>query len=139
MTTHGCITAIFLNLIALISQLHHFYYYLYDIKPSYLKPFEMMSGLRSPKSIGLTDKKVIQEFMKRQRLLMNIYEILTAKVLPITVFSIIISIYSFNCSIVEFIVIGIPRSILWAFAGYTTFNNLLASHVFLHYLLLLEI
>jgi hypothetical protein len=122
MTTHGCITAIFLNLIALISQLHHFYYYLYDIKPSYLKPFEMMSGLRSPKSIGLTDKKVIQEFMKRQRLLLKIFEIFTGRVLLVTVFSIIFPIYCFNCSIVEVIVIGIPHSILWAFAGYTTFN-----------------
>ena len=121
-TIHGCITTIFLNLFALISQLHHFYYYKYDIKPSYLKPFEMMSGLRSPKSIGLTDEKVIQQFMRRQRLLLNVCEIFTEKALPLTAFLMIVSIFYLNRSIVEFIFIGIPHSILLAFAGYITCN-----------------
>jgi hypothetical protein len=44
------------------------------------------------------------------------------KVLLATVFSIIFPIYYFNCSIVEVLVLGIPHSILWVFAGYTTFK-----------------
>jgi hypothetical protein len=43
--------------IAIFSQLVQYYNYKNDIKPSYLKPFEMLSGLRSPKALISQIKK----------------------------------------------------------------------------------
>ncbi len=47
---------IFMIILALVSQLLHYINYKKNLKPSYLKPFDMMSGLVSPKSIGLTNE-----------------------------------------------------------------------------------
>ncbi len=48
-------------ILALISQSLHYWKYCKNESPSYLKPFEMICGLVSPKSIGLMDKEdVIQ-------------------------------------------------------------------------------
>jgi len=53
--TAGCLIVS----ITVFSQLVQYYNYKNDIKPSYLKPYEMLSGLKSPKSVGLTDKEEI--------------------------------------------------------------------------------
>jgi hypothetical protein len=45
--------------LSLISQLINIWYSYKDIKPSFLKPFERMSGLVSQKSIGLKNKREI--------------------------------------------------------------------------------
>jgi hypothetical protein len=41
------------GILALILQLLHYWKYYKNESPSYLKPFEMICGLVSPKSIGL--------------------------------------------------------------------------------------
>jgi len=120
MRIHGNIAATFVNSIVIISELYHYKNYKNGIKPSYLKPFEMMSGLVSPQSIGLTNKQIIYEFMKRTRVLLNFCQILTDKALPFFSFTLIISIYSVNCSLLEIIIIGIPHSILWALVANIT-------------------
>jgi hypothetical protein len=58
-----------------ISQLLHYWYHKRNIKPSYLKPFEMMSGLVSPQCIGLYNEKDITKMMKRFKLLIKLSEI----------------------------------------------------------------
>ncbi len=50
---HLNVALILFTLLTLNSQLIHYYNYKNDIKQTYLKVFEMMSGLVSPKSIGL--------------------------------------------------------------------------------------
>ena len=45
--------AAFASFPSIVSQIIHYFNYKNDIKPSYLKPFEMLSGLVSPKSIGV--------------------------------------------------------------------------------------
>jgi len=68
-------------LIAIVSQIIHYYNFKNNIKPSYLKPFEMISGLCSPKSIGLTNQTEIYKMIKLSKklfILLNItYKIQT--------------------------------------------------------------
>ena len=57
-------------LIGMSSQIITYSNYKNAIKPSYLKPFEMMSGLVSPQSIGLTNRKDIYKLVKRSKFFM---------------------------------------------------------------------
>jgi hypothetical protein len=50
--------------LSLVSRCLHYVNYRNDKKPSYLKPFEMMSGLVSPKSTGLTEEEDINQLLK---------------------------------------------------------------------------
>ena len=72
-----------LTFLGLISQVLHYNNYKNGIKPSYVKPFEMMSGLVSPKSIGLTNREEIYGIIKVFKTLFII-----CKTLPILMFCI---------------------------------------------------
>jgi hypothetical protein len=54
---------------AFSSQLLHYLKYYKNESPSYLKPFEMISGLVSPKSIGLINEEDINQLLKRSQLI----------------------------------------------------------------------
>jgi hypothetical protein len=55
--------------LTLFSQLlHHWKYYKNEI-PSYLKPFEMISGLVSPKSIGLINREDINQLLNKSKIM----------------------------------------------------------------------
>jgi hypothetical protein len=60
------------GLLALFSQILHYWKYYKNESPSYLKPFEMISGLISPKSIGLINREVINQLLKRSKLMFKI-------------------------------------------------------------------
>ena len=62
---------IFALLITIVSHLIHIWYYKKGVKPSYLKPFEMMSGLFSPQSIGLTDCEDVYKLVTKSKLLLH--------------------------------------------------------------------
>jgi hypothetical protein len=62
-------TPILLTLTSLSSQLIYFYNYKNDIKYSFLKLFEMMSGLVLSKSIGLTKIEEIYKLVKQLKML----------------------------------------------------------------------
>ncbi len=47
------------NLLALFSQLLHYWKYYKNESPSYLEPFEMISGLVSPKVLDLWTEKIL--------------------------------------------------------------------------------
>jgi hypothetical protein len=64
------------NLLALFSQLLHYWKYYKNESPSYLKPFEMISGLVSPKSIGLVDREDINELLKTSKLMFKVSKFL---------------------------------------------------------------
>ncbi len=80
---HITFTETIFGLIALVSQLLNFWYYKNNIKSSYLKPFEMMTGLVSPQSIGLSNREDIEKLLKRSRILFFISRIVT-KTAPFT-------------------------------------------------------
>jgi hypothetical protein len=55
--------------LALFTQLLHYWKYYKNESPSYLKPFEMISGLVSPKSIGLINREDINQLLKKSKIM----------------------------------------------------------------------
>jgi len=109
----------------LISQIIHYYNFKNDIKPSYLRPFEMISGLISPKSIGLTDKEQIYDLIKQSKTLFICCEFMLTKVIPLMGFSMGFLTFSLNCSLIELIVYCIPHCILVSSAIYSGYSIIL--------------
>jgi hypothetical protein len=58
--------------LSLISQLLHYWKYYKNESPSYMKPFEMISGLVSPKSIGLINKEDINQLLNKSKLMFKV-------------------------------------------------------------------
>jgi hypothetical protein len=54
---HYNISGILITILVLFSQMIHYYNYKKGIKSLCFKPFEMISGLVSPKSVGLVEKR----------------------------------------------------------------------------------
>jgi hypothetical protein len=53
--------------LALFSQSLHYWKYYKNESPSYLKPFEMICGSVSPKSIGLINREDINQLLKKSK------------------------------------------------------------------------
>jgi hypothetical protein len=109
-------------LLALTSQLIYFYNYMEDIKPTYFKVFEMMSGLISPKSIGLTNKEEIYEMLKVYKILFKICELNAGKIMPLMGFLLNIIPFAMKCSIGDTILYGIPHSLLYGCGAHYAFT-----------------
>ncbi len=62
--------------LALSTQLLHYWNYFKSESPSYLKPFQMISGSVSPKSIGLMDREDINKLLKKFKLSFGVMKIL---------------------------------------------------------------
>jgi hypothetical protein len=92
-------------LLPLISQIIHYSNYKKGINASYLKPFEMISGLISPKSIGLTNEEEIHEFVKRSKFLFIFCKICSVMSGLIGLLMYIIC-YLLNCSLTQTIIFG---------------------------------
>jgi hypothetical protein len=98
--------------LSIISQIIHYYQYKTNQYPIYLKPFEMMCGLVSPKSIGLTNEKDIYGIIKYTKLVFrfiifhqnnNIYNN----------FFLTLIVFGLNYSTLELIILGFPWSLLF--------------------------
>jgi hypothetical protein len=109
-------------LLALTSQLIYYYNYKYSIKPTYLKVFEMMSGLVSPKSIGLTKEEEIYGIISITKISYFVCKIITEKIIPISAMALIMIPYLMNCTIMEIIVYGIPHTILFSLMCYYVYS-----------------
>lgn len=113
---------ILFTILCIGSQSIFYYNYRNGIKPTFLRVFEMMAGLVSPKSIGLTDKKVILDLLKKTDILFKLTKINNNIVSNI--FCMVISIipYIINCSPIETIVFGIPNTIFLMIFSYHSYN-----------------
>jgi hypothetical protein len=60
------------GILALFSQILHYWKYYKNESPSFLKPFEMISGLISPKSIGLINTEDINQLLKKSKLMFKV-------------------------------------------------------------------
>jgi hypothetical protein len=120
--------------IALFSQLVQYYNYKNDIKPSYLKLFEMLSGLRSPKNIGLTDKEEIYKFAKLSKLLFTGSEFLTKIAMPFLSFLLPFLSFCLKCSLKELILYALPHSILFGFSAYSV-HSIIFWQIIYYYLI----
>ena len=58
--------------LCLFSQILHYWKYYKNESPSYLKPFEMISGLVSPKSIGLINREDINQLLNKSKLMFKV-------------------------------------------------------------------
>jgi hypothetical protein len=127
---HANICLIFMTILTLISQLLHYINYKKGLKPSYLKPFKMMSGLVSPKSIGLINKVKIYKFLKISKQLFFICDIFTEKMVPII--CLIINIWPMIkvCSLKQLILYIIPMNMIYAFCGYVAYSITLYQMVY---------
>ena len=116
------------NLIAILcigTQLIYYYNYRNGIKPTFLKVFQMMSGLVSPKSIGLTDRAEILKLIRRTDFLIKFAKINNRIIVPMIVFLWSILPYILYCSPLEIFIFGIPNSILLAFQGYSMVESII--------------
>jgi hypothetical protein len=70
-------TIVLLGSSVLFSQLLHYWKYYKNESPSYLKPFEMISDLVSPKSIGLINREDINQLLKKSEIMLKVSKFLT--------------------------------------------------------------
>jgi hypothetical protein len=127
-------TQIIWGILALISQSLHYWKYYKNESPSYLKPFEMISGLVSPKSIGLMDREDINQLLNKSKLMFKVSKSLTMG----------LSIGSFFVSLIPLIInssfelylIEIFWSLLIAACNYFA-SNIILSHMTYFYIICL--
>ena len=108
---HMNICIILYALIGMSSQIINYWYYKNNVKPSYLKLFEMMSGLVSPQSIGLTNKKHIYKIVMRMKFLLFGARIILISTVRISIAVSMILLFQ-NESIIDICFITIPLGIV---------------------------
>jgi hypothetical protein len=91
----------------------------------------MMSGLISPKSIGLTNKEEFYKLIKESKILFSIGERNIDKVIPLMAFLLCFVSFIINCSLLDLMTFGIPYSLLQTFNALHLFYNVLASRLLL--------
>ena len=96
----------------------------------------MMSGLVSPKSLGLTDEQQITKLLKRTNILLKCLKINNYRILPMIAFTFVTSIYSFTTNMWETVCYGIPNAIITTIFA-IHFNNLITYHLLLHFIICL--
>jgi hypothetical protein len=100
------------NSLALTSQLIFYYIYKNGIKQTHLKVFDMMSGLISPKSIGLTNKVEINKLIKESKILFSICE-WNNKIITPMIFTLNLLPFILNYSLLDLMIFGIPHTFLY--------------------------
>ena len=114
------------SILSLISQLIYYNNYRNGINPTFLRVFQMMSGLVSPKSLGLTDQREIRKLLKTTRIGFKYLEWNNNNVIPIMGFLTVFPIYLSYTTPLEVTIYGIPNSIItsfWAVYVFKIFVN----------------
>ena len=128
---HLNLAAIFYGLTSLVSYVLHFYYYKRDIKPTYLRPFEMMAGMVSPQDIGLKDGKCIIELLNRSRSLFRFSKILSKLFAMCSVIFTSEILFS-QQSIFQLLFLSIPWQILLGMFVYFAANDIIYQIVYFY-------
>jgi hypothetical protein len=111
-------------LLSITPQLLNFWMYYKNIYPTYLRPFAMMSGSVTPKSIGLTKREDIQKLISRSKICFFIANLNTIAVLIVSFFLSFLPIIM-KLDLKQSLLFGIPWSLLFAVSSHYTF----CSHV----------
>ena len=82
------------SLLVLSSQFTYYYNHKNDIKPTFLRVFQMMSGSITPRAVGLTNSEQILKLLKKTRILFKIIDFNNKYLLPFVAFFFIIAIYN---------------------------------------------
>ena len=100
-------------------QLIYYYNHSKGIKPTFLAVFDMLSGLISPESIGLTDKLTLKKLCQRSKTLFSITYFSTTRMTPL-IGLLCVYPYYLKTSLWETMMFGVPNAI---FLGWVTFTN----------------
>jgi hypothetical protein len=111
--THLNVAGLLAFLSTLIQQLIYYYNTKNNINPTYHKVYDMMSGLVSPKSIGLTNGEEIYKLIKESKFWFSFCRCNIQILVPIFGVSNLLP-FVFNCSALDTIIFGIPHSLLYA-------------------------
>ena len=112
------------SLFPLTSQLIYYYNHRNGIKPTFLRVFQMMSGLVSPKSLGLTDGEEIKRLLNITRRMKPLIILNNEYIFPFIGFTFVEIFYLVYGSPMEALIYGVPNAVLWSlFAKY--FGNIL--------------
>ena len=98
-------------ILTLLSQLNYYYNQRNGIKPTFLRVFNMMSGLVTPNSIGLIEGKDIKKLLKIGKLF-KIIIFNNNIVFPILGFILMFGLYFSFTKPIETLLYGIPNSML---------------------------
>jgi hypothetical protein len=112
--THLNVAALLVFLSTLIQQLICYSNTKNNINPTHYKVYDMMSGLVSPKSIGLTNGEEIYKLIKQSKLWFSFCRCNVQILAPIFALSINLLPFVLNCSALDTIIFGIPHSLLFA-------------------------
>jgi len=120
-----------LHIQAMVSQIIFLVNYMNQTKPTDLRIFDVMSGLMTPQSMGLIDKKIVFKLnlmFKRVIIFGNQYN----RFIPIQVFLVVfISFYS-NLSTIDLFIYGLPNTIIFIFTGIYTCQILLWQFIYFY-------
>jgi hypothetical protein len=119
-----------LNQLSLLLCLSHYYYYINDVKFSFMKPFDMMCGLVSPKSIDITNCDDIRKILKKGKVLFKYYYEISrfaypwfcAAFLPLVL----------NCSVKQIFLFAFPWSVFHTLCTYYIININLCHFVYFY-------
>ena len=115
---HCDIIIITTAILTLSSQLIYYKNYRNGIKPTFLRIFQMMSGLVTPKSLGLTNQTEISKLIQRTRTLLK-YVKVNFNLLPIIIIVMIICIYLANgWTLFDALTFGLGNGIVLALFAY---------------------
>ena len=130
---HQYIATIFYALLSLTSQVIYYYNHKNDIKPSFLKVFQMISGLVSPKSIGLTDKVEIYKLVKISKILFKYCRPNVNIFIPFLAFILNFVPLVMNSSFADTLIYSFPHSIIFSMLCHYIYTyKRMASDLFLY-------
>ena len=118
------------GLIVMTSQLNYYYNYKRGIKPTFVRVFQMMSGLVTPNSVGLYREENIKRIMKYKKII----EILIKNnrtILPILAFIFPLTMFSLNESFIDILLYGLPNSLFQSLVSYYTANIIFIQTIYL--------
>jgi len=107
--------------LSLVLQIINYKFYDKNKLPKYLKPFKMISGFISPKTVGLTEKTQIEKLMKYTKYLFAVTNFLSPNAY-IAAFLLSFVYLAINYSVWQLITFGIPWSICFGFAGWFSYS-----------------
>ena len=116
----------------LIFPIIHYKYYFKGKEPTYLRPFHMMSGAVTPRSIGLTDKRDVQKLLKTTELLLKCAYFLIASGIPSAVIVAGVPFCINHANSFELIFLVVPGVLSFTLAVHFTANHLVFQIIYFH-------
>ena len=132
------IIIILLNCLSMSAIIIWFNNYKNDIKPTFLKVFQMMSGFITPVSIGLINREDIMCLLNRTRILFRITKFNNDQITPLLASIFSIGLYIIFCNTFEIIIYGLPNTIFLVLMSHHDLNIILYHGCYFYIMFLLE-